>query len=239
MSYSSRHSYSNRGGNYVSAASARYAKNTQNPFFNQNVQKAPANGGHGTNRAEALTGLVSSPQANQARGSNDSRGQSWKQPPGQTINNNINIINNITQITYHTNPSAAGQRINTNHGTQGAGTAAASPGPTSPQGIEFQPAGNTRKGTQSNVAGQNPVMYQNYNDPNSSRNNAVASGGGALANTANYTSDMNRRSKTNLNADGKQKSDKKRKNTLRGSNSGMPRRDNNSQVAGLENQNTQ
>ena len=44
----------------------------------------------------------------------ESRGVNPKS--GQVINNNINIINNITQITYHTNPQETGLNWNVRNG---------------------------------------------------------------------------------------------------------------------------
>eukprot|EP00356_Strombidium_inclinatum_P017315 CAMPEP_0170490750 /NCGR_PEP_ID=MMETSP0208-20121228/8831_1 /TAXON_ID=197538 /ORGANISM="Strombidium inclinatum, Strain S3" /LENGTH=77 /DNA_ID=CAMNT_0010766191 /DNA_START=3220 /DNA_END=3453 /DNA_ORIENTATION=+ len=72
------------------------------------------------------------------------------------------------------------------------GTGAASPGPTSTTAgaIEFQPASNSRKGAQSNVAygaggsgSAGGIGYPNYNDPNSSRNNIIVTSGGAALGT--------------------------------------------------------
>ena len=101
VSYSSRQSYSTRGGShYAQAASARYGKTSSNPFYSPNPRS-----GYGGNRADAYNARASG-GGGHTRGSNDSRATSPKN--GQTINNNINIINNITQITYHTNAANEG-----------------------------------------------------------------------------------------------------------------------------------
>jgi len=124
VSYSSRHSYSNRGGsNYLqkTTTSPRYpgatgagqpSKTSSKPFFSPNP-RGPHNGlGPGQHRNAGAS-------AGAGRASNDSGGTSRKNAANaHTINNNINIINNITQITYHT-AGGAGQHANGGVGVAG------------------------------------------------------------------------------------------------------------------------